>query len=162
MKTFFAALLLSVPASAGFEADLAASRRAAGKLAFERPAAPKARAVALKTFAREGFEWASDAKSAAAEAESGLRAAGLPVLSSRVYAKDSRHGFTLEYVEDASPRPIESYEGGNYDFESEARAALNSATYNLTNAGYHVILARTLRQDGDYRFTVDFVARRRS
>lgn len=170
MKTLLA-LLLALPASAGFEAlkgaDLAASWRAAVKLGVPAPAAPKAKATQTRLFERTGFIWESDAKTAASEAESGLRAAGLPVLSSQVYSENcspSRYGIKLEYVEDPYPRPLDSYQRGYFDFESDARVALNAATSNLTGAGYHVILGRTWRQADppwDYYYTVDFVARRR-
>lgn len=122
----------------------------------------------VRIYDRFGWTWESDATRAMQEAQSGLRAAGLAVLSSRVYRETGsgwNYGFRMEVLSDGyPPRFVESFNNGYYSFESEARQEAEKTASNLRFAGYTVVLIQVLRQSEspwNYSYFVDFVAPRR-
>lgn len=127
----------------------------------------------IRVYDRFGWTWESDAQNARNEAERGLRAAGLAVLSGKTYRGENspwNYGFHLEVLADNDQgypaRSIQSYGNGmQYNFESEARQEADRTASSLKGAGYHVILIQIRRQDDspwDYSYSIDYVAPRGS
>lgn len=138
------------------------------------PVSPKApgHIREVRIYDRFGWSWESDAQNARNEAERGLRAAGMVVLSGKVYRAENspwNYGFHLEVLADEQGYParsIESYSNGTqYSFESEARQEAERVASNLRGAGYSIILLQIRRQEQspwDYSYFIDYVAPRGS
>jgi hypothetical protein len=106
-----------------------------------------------------------DADEAMKACAANFRSARLPVLDSYLYDSGSDNAFSVDYIVKNTLRPtqtydvrFETYAGGKFTFESQAKKAVPSFLALFRQAGVPAIRGKAVqRQDGDYSVEVEFV-----
>jgi hypothetical protein len=120
-------------------------------------------AAQTRAYFKGGYTWESDALAARNQAENGLRAAGLQVLSGRVYKEANfpfNYGFQIDYLAQAFTPSVQTYTGGAFTWESDAKAELARSVANFKASGMLVVLGQVKKQANypfNYFYEIDYM-----